>query len=77
MFFQFDGIIVPKSWFYESQFFLGPYRFTEDTEQAFKNPPFFLFMVLTLIFHPSGPNFFLSRITAWKKQIPKIIRFHC
>lgn len=24
-------------------------------------------------FHPSGPNFFLSWITAWKKHIPKII----
>ena len=25
------------------------------------------------MFHPKGPNFFLSWITAWKKHIPKII----
>ena len=29
-----------------------------------------------MIFHPSGPNFFLSRMTAWKKQIPNISLRH-
>ena len=28
----------------------------------------------TLMFHPRGPNFLRSRMMAWKKQMPKMIR---